>query len=181
MIYQSRSGDAHGAEGTFSMSGGSLSVAVGPLFYVTNSTGIITLTGVTVSTSSGTLVNAAAGSWGTSGSNGGTAFFTADGETLTGDLTTDKISSITATLKNGTSLTGYINTAALILDATNSWHVTGNSYVTTLVDASGLSGTTITNIYGNGYTVYYSASLGGNSWLGGKTYTLNGGGYLAPK
>jgi hypothetical protein len=114
-------------------------------------------------------------------SNGGTAIFTTGDETLTGDLTTDSISSITATLKNGTSLTGYINSAALTLDATNSWHVTGNSYLSTLTDANGLSSATITNLYGNGYTVYYNASLAGNSWLGGKTYTLNGGGYLAPK
>ena len=43
--------------------------AVGPLFYITNSTEIISLTGVIVSTSSGTLVNASAGSWGARGCN----------------------------------------------------------------------------------------------------------------
>ena len=180
MIYQSMSGDAAGVKGTFEMTGGSLSAAVGPLFYVTNSTGVIRLTGVTVAATSGTLVNAAAGNWGVSGSNGGIATFTADGETLTGDLTTDSISSITATLQNDTSLTGYINSAALILDSTSSWHVTGNSCLTSLTDASGISGSTITNIYGNGYTVLYDASQAANSWLGGGTYTLNGGGYLTP-
>ena len=42
MIYQSFSGDAEGSEGTFTMTGGSLVyTANGPLFYVTNSTGII--------------------------------------------------------------------------------------------------------------------------------------------
>jgi hypothetical protein len=61
MIYQSMSGDVRGVEGTFTMTGGSLSAAVGPLFCVTNSTGIITLTGVTVAAASGTLVNAVAG------------------------------------------------------------------------------------------------------------------------
>ncbi len=181
MIYQSMSGDAEGIEGTFTMTGGSLSATIGPLFYVTNSTGIITLTGVTVSAGSGTLVNAAAGDWGTPGSNGGKAIFTADGQTLTGDLITDRISSIKATLKNGTSLTGYINKAALTLDATSSWHVTENSTLTILADQSALSDDTITNIYGYGHTVYYNANLEENSWLDSKTYHLNGGGYLTPK
>ena len=85
MIYQSMSGDAEGTEGTFTMTGGSLKYTStsGPLFYVTNSTGIITLEGVNTAVASGTLVKAAAGNWGTSGSNGGTVMLTADGQTLT--------------------------------------------------------------------------------------------------
>jgi hypothetical protein len=43
MIFQSMSDDAQGANGTFWMTGGSLSAAVGPAFYVTNSTGVISL------------------------------------------------------------------------------------------------------------------------------------------
>ncbi|MBF0552608.1 MAG: hypothetical protein HQK60_19010, partial [Deltaproteobacteria bacterium] len=35
-------------------------------------------------------------------------------------------------------------------------------------------------IHGRGGNVYYDASLAANKWLGNKTYTLNGGGYLAP-
>jgi hypothetical protein len=181
MIYQSMSGDAEGTKGTFTMIGGSLSAAAGPLFYVTNSTGTITITGVTCTAAGGTLVQAAADSWGTSGSNGGTVVFTASGETLTGNMICDSISSITASLQNSTTLTGYINSAALSLDSTSKWNVTANSVLTTLSDTSGISGTTITNIYGNGYTVTYDSSLSGNSALGGKTYTLNGGGALKPE
>jgi len=52
--------------------------------------------------------------------------------------------------------------------------------LTTLSDTGGISGTSITNIYGNGYTVYYLSAS--NTALGGKTYTLAGtaGGYLKP-
>jgi len=52
MIYQSMSGDAEGRRGVFSMTGGALNYtpAKGPLFYVTNSTGVITLKGVSVIT-----------------------------------------------------------------------------------------------------------------------------------
>jgi len=48
MIYQSMSGDAQGTRGVFTMGGGSLAntATTGPLFYVTNSTGVITLQGV---------------------------------------------------------------------------------------------------------------------------------------
>ena len=181
MIYQSMSGDAQGSTGTYTMTGGSLSASTGPLFYVTNATGIITLTGVTTTATSGTLLSAAAGNWGTSGSNGGNANLTADGQTLVGDLTSDNISSITLTLKNSSTLKGAINKAAVTLDATSSWTVTANSYLTTLSDTSGISGTTITNITGNGFTVYYDSTLPGNSALGGRTYTLNGGGTLTPQ
>ena len=62
----------------------------------------------------------------------------------------------------------------------STWTVTGDSKLTSLSDTSGISGTSITNIYGNGHTVTYDKSLAANSALGGKTYTLNGGGTLTP-
>jgi hypothetical protein len=183
LIYQSMSGDASGTKGTFTMTGGSLAntAATGPLFYVTNSTGVITLKDVDVTAAGGVLVKAATGSWGNSGSNGGTVVLTADGETLAGDLVSDSSSSISATLRNGTTMTGSINSAALTLDATSVWNVTGDSQLTSLSDASGISGTTIANINGNGHTVTYDASLSANSALGARTYSLAGGGQLTPK
>jgi hypothetical protein len=155
------------------MTGGSLAntAATGPLFYVNNSTGVITLKGVKVTVASGTLVDASANSrWGKSG--------------LNGDMTADEISTITATLQNSSALTGTINAAKmakainLTLDASSTWSVTADSTLTCLSDADGISGTTITNITGNGHTVTYDASA--CSALGGKTYTLNGGGELKP-
>ncbi len=47
-----------------------------------------------------------------------------------------------------------------------------------LSNSRGISGTAVSNIVGNGYTVYYLSSS--NSSLGGLTYTLSGGGYLKP-
>ena len=43
-----------------------------------------------------------------------------------------------------------------------------------------ISGTTITKITGNGHTVTYDEGNAANSALGGKTYTLSGGGTLTP-
>ena len=181
MIYQSFSGDAETGRGTFTMTGGSLAATGGPVFFVTNTEATIKLTGVHVTSVSDTLVKAAGTDrWGTSGKNGGTVNLIADGETLSGSLIADNISSISATLKNGSTLTGVISSAALNLDATSRWIVTGNSVLSGLDDAAGISGTAITNIEGNGYTVTYDASLTANRALGGKTYTLANGGTLAP-
>lgn len=184
MIYQSMSGDAEGTRGVFTMTGGSLSAAVGPLFHVTNSTGVITLKGVQRTVTSGTLLDASAGTWGNSGSNGGTAILTADAQTLTGNLVADSLSSIAVTLQNGSLLQGAINSdntaqgASLTLDASSTWNVTADSHLTCLDDAGGISGTAISNIIGNGHTVTYDKSA--CSTLGGKTYTLSGGGVLKP-
>ena len=187
MIYQSFSGDADGSDGVFTMTGGALAHtdANGPLFYVTNTTGHITLNGVDVTTASGILIQAEGNDrWGTSGSNGGTVVLVADAQTLSGDLAADNISSISVTLQNGSSLTGAINAENtaneinLILDSSSTWTVTADSYLSFLTDPDGISGTSITNIIGNGYTVYYNATL--CTELGGQTYTLSGGGTLAP-
>ncbi|HLO32586.1 MAG TPA: hypothetical protein VK249_25790 [Anaerolineales bacterium] len=187
MIYQSFSGDAQGSNGIFTMTGGSLSHTDnnGPLFYVTNTNGNITLKGVNVSVASGILIKAEGNDrWGTSGANGGTVVLVADKQPLSGDFVADRLSSVTATLQNGSSLTGAINTANtakemnLTLDASSTWTVTADSYLSCLTDPTGISGTTITNITGNGHTVYYNSSL--CTELGGQTYTLNGGGTLTP-
>ena len=182
MIYQSMSGDASGTQGTFTMTGGSLNYtpSSGPLFYVTNTTGIISLKGVSVAAKSGVLVSAAAGSWGTSGSNGGTVVLTGDGQTMAGNMTADSISSIAVTLKNSSTLAGALSSVSLTLDATSVWSVSGNSVLTSLTDSAGVSGSSIANIKGNGYAVTYDSSLSANSYLGGKTYSLAGGGTLAP-
>lgn len=186
MIYQSFSGDAQGSNGIFTMTGGSLSYSDtnSPLFYVTNTVGHITLKGVTVSAASGIILKAEGNDrWGTSGSNGGTVIFIADGQTLYGNMVADKISTITLTLQNGSALTGALNAehtaqaVNLTLDASSTWNVTADSYITCLTDPA-ISGTTISNITGNGHTVYYDPNT--CTELGGQTYTLNRGGTLTP-
>jgi hypothetical protein len=182
MIYQSTSGDAAVGTGTFSMSGGSYTATVDPAFFVTNTNAVIKLSGVSVTTM-GTLIDATATTrWGTIGSNGGTVTLTADHETLTGNIVADNISTVATTLQNDTTLSGSINTndtaksVTLTLDSSSTWNVTGNSYLTGLID----SDTSVSNIHGNGYTVYYDSSLGSNSWLNDKTYDLTNGGTLRP-
>ena len=186
MIYQSFSGDAEGSEGTFTMSGGSLNLSAigGPLFYVTNTTGNIALKNVAVSVASGTLLKASSGDWGNSGSNGGNAVVTADSQTLTGNVVADNVSTVKLTLQNASTLTGYLNTEhtakqmELTLDSTSLWNVTADSYLSCLTDASGISGSSITNINGNDHTVYYDSTS--CTALNGLTYSLKGEGTLQP-
>ena len=164
--------------GTFTMTGGSLATASGPLFFVSNITGAIHLNGVSLSAGSGVIVEAGA----TSSTTGGIAVLTATGQTLMGNLVTDDdISSISASLQSSSRLTGVINQAALTLDASSTWTLTGTSHLTTLSDAAGISGSNVTNIVGNGFNVTYDSTLAGNSTLNGGTFALAGGGQLLPK
>jgi hypothetical protein len=183
MLYQSFSGDAGVGTCVFTMDGGSLSAAKGPLFYVTNTTAVIELKKAELAAAFGVLLKAGADRWGREGSNGGNVVLKADGQALTGNILCDKISSIQATLQNGTTLKGVVNAdntakmIALTLDATSVWDVTGTSYLTSLTDAD----VTLANIHDNGNTIYYAAAVAANAWLGGKTHTLSHGGRLAVK
>lgn len=73
---------------------------------------------------------------------------------------------------------GTAKSTSLELDASSSWTVTADSHLTSLTDAAGISGTAVKNTTSNGYTVTYDRSA--CSELGGKTYTLSGGGVLKP-
>ncbi len=50
-----------------------------------------------------------AAAWETAGSNGAQVEFAADGQTLAGDIIVDTISTLTMTMKNGSTFTGTIN------------------------------------------------------------------------
>jgi hypothetical protein len=180
LIYQPGATSVAGETGTFNMKGGSLTATDGPLFFITNTTASIVVSGVTLNASQGTLVKAGSDVWGTAGSNGGMVSFTADHETLTGDLAAETPSSITAKLQNQTTLTGKVKGASISLDSSCIWTVTDDSTVNVLADSQGAPGGAFTNIIGNGHDVHYDASLTGNSWLKGRTYDLSSGGKLRP-
>ena len=164
MIYQSMSGDADVGTSTFSMTGGSLTAKNGDMIYVTNTHCVLILSGVTLKNedSDGALLrvvgNSASHGWGTAGSNGAQVEFTADGQVLTGDIVVDTISTLTMTLKNGSSFTGTVNivenaqggtavsnNAVVTVESGCTWTLTGNCTLTSLTN----NGT----INFNGYTI----------------------------
>jgi len=183
MLYQSMSGDSGVGISYFNMTGGTLSSSAGSLFFITNTDSQINLKGATLKNSTGVLLNAAATTrWGNQGSNGGNVTLNANSQTLEGAITCDKISTVALNLTNKSSITSTINTGntaksvTLSLDNDSTWTVTGTSYITALTDVD----TTLSNIKDNGNTIYYDSSNSANSWLNGKTITLNGGGTLKP-
>ena len=153
MIYQSMSGDADVGTSVFSMTGGSLVGSSGDMFYITNTHCLMTLSGVNIVNN-----DAASRGWGTAGSNGAQVEFAADGQTLAGDIIVDTISTLTMTMKNGSTFTGTINiidnaeggtavsdNAVVTIENGCTWNLTGNCTLTSLTN----NGT----INFNGYTI----------------------------
>ena len=139
------------------MTGGSILAKTGPIFYLTNTIATINLENVQL-TGNGTLLNASADSWGNNGSNGANVTLNTKKQTISGTIDADSISSLTLNILEKSNLTSTINSnntaqsVNLNLSSDSTWTVTGNSYLTVLVD----NDTNLSNINDNGYTVYYS-------------------------
>lgn len=122
IIYQSTSGDADtstGERAQFQAVDSTLrsKIESGAMFYVTNTSADILLSGTTLDFDS-TKVKLLqvegndANNWGRAGSNGADVSFTSLGETLTGDISVDSISSLDLYLLSGTRYTGQILSTA---------------------------------------------------------------------
>lgn len=181
MIYQSMSGDSTIGQGTFSMTGGSLTAKEGPIFYSTNTKAVINLENVKLN-GTGTVIKASTDSWGNSGSNGADVTLNTKNQVINGAIEADSISTLQLNLLQKSSLNGTINanitakSVTLNLSSDSSWAVTGNSYLTVLTDGD----SSLSNIHDNGYTIYYDSSKSENKWLNGETKTLKDGGKLTP-
>ena len=162
MIYQSMSGDAASGTSSFTMTGGSLTSKNGHVFHVTNTSAVITLSGVTITNedSENILLSVCDDGW-SGGSN--IATLNASAQKLSGAIKVGDNSILTLSLTNGSSFEGYIDgkitnasgttvstevgTVSVTLDSTSTWTLTGDSYVTEFNgDAS--------NVISNGYTLY---------------------------
>jgi hypothetical protein len=187
MALQSGSGDAEGSEAYFTITGGSLTTtnSSAPLIeVVTNASGYIYLNSVTTSIASGVLMLVDYNTrWTTHTAKGN--LYLNGAYTYTGDIQADSYSTANTNILTGATLVGKINNAntalltTLTMDSQSNWTVTGTSHINGLITDPSISGTSVSNITGNGYNVYYTTST--NSSLGGKTYSLVGGGYLLPE
>lgn len=164
MIYQSMSGDAEVGTSSFSMTGGTLTSNNGDLFYVTNTNCVLSLSDVEIVNheSDGYLLlvsgNSASHGWGTAGANGAQVTFTANGQTMEGDIAVDTISTLNLTLTGKSSFTGTVNiienaqngtavedNAVVTVEKGSTWTLTGDCTLTSLEN----NGT----INFNGYTI----------------------------
>lgn len=122
IIYQSTSGDADTSTGEcaqFQVVDSTLSSKIesGAMFYVTNTSADILLSGTTLDFDSSKakllqIEGNDANNWGRAGSNGADVTFTGLGETLTGDISVDSISSLDLYFLDGTTYTGQIQSVA---------------------------------------------------------------------
>ena len=164
LIYQSTSGDASGTLGTLTITGGSYTYTgtSGGLFYNTNESADIYLNNVTISNSCDTLLRSMKGSWGqsTTASSGGITVLTCDAQTISGLIYIDASSQATLKLTSGSTYSGNINPgdiaedATVVMDASSSWTLTGDTYLTKLTDAS----TSYSNIVANGHKLYVNGT-----------------------
>lgn len=164
MIYQSMSGDADVGTSSFSMTGGNLTSNNGDMFYITNTDCTLSLSGVDIvnKDSDAYLMNITGNSathgWGTAGANGAQVTFTADVQTLEGDIRVDSISTLNMTLSGNSTFTGTINideneeggeavsdNAVATIEEGSTWTLTGDCTITSLTN----NGT----INFNGYTI----------------------------
>ncbi|MBR6165175.1 MAG: hypothetical protein IKQ45_04490 [Clostridia bacterium] len=165
MIYQSMSGDADSGTSAFTMTGGSLTSLSGHMFHVTNTHAVITLSGVTLNNEgSDILLSVCDDGW-----NGASniAELVADAQELAGTILVGDNSTLTVTLKNGSSFEGCfsgrienanggtvseeIGTVNVILDSTGTWSLTADTSVSSFEGDAG-------NVISNGYTLYVNGT-----------------------
>ncbi len=162
MIYQSMSGDAASGTSSFTMNGGTLTSKSGHVFHVTNTSAVITLSGVKITNTDGedVLLSVCDDGW-SGGSN--TATLNASGQTLEGTILVGSNSTLTLNLSDGSAFKGSVSgsiqnakgdtvstevgTVNVTLDATSTWTLTGDTYITSF------SGNAA-NVISNGYTLY---------------------------
>ena len=161
MIYQSMSGDADSGTSSFTMTGGSLTSQSGHMFHVTNTHAVINLSGVQlINEGSDILLSVCDDGW-----NGASniAEVNADGQEMEGAILVGDNSTLTLTLANGSTFTGYfsgeienakgetvsteIGTVNVSLDETSTWTLTADSWITSFEGNAA-------SVTGNGYTLY---------------------------
>jgi len=164
MLYQSMSGDATVGTSSFTMTGGSLTAKKGDMFYVTNTTSVISLNNVTLNPVDGEYILLVSGNdgsrgWGTAGANGGNATLNLSNQTLSGDVHVDAISTLAMNITEASTFTGSINkdgtnasSLSVKLDGTSTWSLTADSYITAF-DGS------LDNVKTNGFKLYVNGSV----------------------
>lgn len=140
LIYNSGSGNE---TGTFTMSEGKLTSDSGDVFYVTNATAEISLSGVDINKrdSNGAFIRAEASTLGTSGANGGRINFLAENQNIYGNVYLDGASGMNMYLVADSYFAGAVNTsdtgAKIFVSIENSkWVLTDDSYIDSLTCGS---------------------------------------------
>ncbi len=111
----------------------------------------------------------------------GDCSLTASAQTLTGTVSIANGATLSLSLTNGSAFSGSFRDslparANVLLDASSSWSLTEDVYVSVFSNAD----TTQQNIASNGFSIYYDSEAAGNAALNSQSFLLPGGGFLAP-
>ncbi len=166
MIYQSMSGDAASGTSHFTMTGGTLKSKSGHVFHVTNTSAVITLSGVTIvnEDSENVLISVCDDGWSGAGNK---AELNASGQKLSGAVLVGDNSELSLNLTNGSSFEGFVDgsitnakgetvsteagTVSVTLDESSSWTLTADSYVSEFNGSAA-------NVVNNGFTLYVNGT-----------------------
>lgn len=157
-LYQSMSGDADTGVAVFKASNSKITTNKGATLYVTNTKAAITLENNTIVNNdiTGNFLRVQKDSWGNSGSNGGDVTLNLKNQKVTGNIVIDSISTLVMSLTNSSSYEGSINkdngakSISLTLDKTSNLKLTGDSYITSLINEDSSN----SNIDFNSYKLY---------------------------
>lgn len=157
-LYQSMSGDASLGSAEFTSKNSNITTNNGDTFYVTNTTGIINLenNNIVNNDTNGKFLRVKSDSWGNTNSNGGDVTMNATNQKMIGNIVIDNISTLKLNMNDNSYYEGIINgentakSIELVLDNTSSIKLTGDSYVTSLVNSISDN----SNINFNGYKLY---------------------------
>ncbi len=171
IVYQSQSGDSEEGNGTFNMTGGSITASEGGIFYTTNTESTFYLNNVTINYPEDNQFflratgNSNQRGWGTEGANGADTNFTADSQAMEGDIITDSISNLDFYMENGSTLSGaFIRDESsagnggsgetnVYISSDSVWTVTGDSVIDNLYNEGIIQdadGNTVTIVDENG-------------------------------
>jgi hypothetical protein len=178
IVYQSMSGDSEEGNGTFEMSGGTLTAKSGGMFYTTNTESTFVLNNVSITPSESNdfflrcTGNSNGRGWGTSGANGADCTFTGIQQEMEGNIIWDQISQLDFYMTDGSTLTGAVTRddtysggsgdgyCNLVIDKDSTWVVTGDSTLTSLSSEGKIvdeDGNTV-SIVGTDGTTYVSGA-----------------------
>ena len=160
LLHQSNSGDAEGTKPVCNITNSTLTTtnSSAPLAFVTNVTGTLTLTDVTLNVASNKLMTVEYYKRGENSTGHLVLKTTKDSWTYTGDVDADEVNNLTVTVGANVTWNGAAdedNNAKLSTVTVESgavWNLTGNSYVSILTN----NGT----INKNGYTLTVGSSSG---------------------
>lgn len=175
MLYQSQSGDAEDGTSSFYCDSSDLEIlstssvaSTAPFFFITNTEAQISLQNCSFTFSSGVFLNASGTSeWGSSGSNGGVVTLNLTNQIIEGNFVVNSDSGLTINMVNST-ITGTFNSdktaakLAIVLDASSTITLTGNSYYTSLTNAQTDGSNLINDSYSWTETDESTISTGGS-------------------